>query len=416
MYLAYYSYIVDNTHIISNGVVKFPMNEAIEITDEDYLKFKKELALKKPAALEKEKDEDFQRTFKDLWPNAYSRLNDKDHCSSVILEKLNKEKHEELLRSLKETSCKYCLSDPKTIMCSACRQVCYHKASTCQPTTKLIHDYSCIHYVPTVSHVHTCGITSAPSYFPRTIIHSSDISYAKLPELVSVYDRPFLTPNQKEDLVKSSYNKECISEEVKLLQNLKDDNEKLRLRNKVEKTNDIVDNIISKVSVLQADLKKKSAEIKIKEEMMKLEHEYHHSKRDSCLKSILKHRSKSPCHGRERSMSPCYKLDRSSSRNSRCRERSSSRHSEHRARSSSRHSSCHSACRDRSSSRHSERSPLPKSSKLPHHHHYYDYKSETLSSTSDCDKIKQNRYWKSWKDVPSRVDSWKCVSKDSKIY
>ena len=327
-----------------------------------------------------------------------------------MLEKLKKERHDSLLKGLNTTTCKACMSDPNTIICSACRDICYHKASTCRPTTpKLTHEYSCIHYVPAVTHLHPC----THPHVSRINIHSSDIVYSKLPELVSVYDRPFLTPAQKEDLVKSSYNKESITQEVKLIQNLKIDNEKLRFQNKIDKTNDIVDSIITKASALQADLKKKSAEIKIKEDLLKLEHDYNHLKHQSCLKSILKHRSKSSCHRREHSVSPCYELERSSSRHSRCRERSSSsRH--HHKRSSSRHSES-----ERSSSRHSvrERSLSAKRSKSPiHHHHYYDYKHQSLTSTSDSDDIKRNRYWKSWKDVPARVESWNHERKDSKIY
>jgi hypothetical protein len=156
------------------------------------------LESKNPATVEKQKDDDFQKTFQELWPNAHKRLNDIENSSSTMLERLQKEKHDSLLKGLNTYTCKACNSDPNTIICSACRDVCYHKASTCHTTPKLTHHYSCIHYVPTITSLQT--YTPQP-YIARTVIHSLDIANVKLPELVSVYDRPFLMPAQKEDLI-----------------------------------------------------------------------------------------------------------------------------------------------------------------------------------------------------------------------
>ena len=354
------------------------MSEAIKITNEDYLKFKEELDNRNKNTVEKQKEDDFQKTFQELWPNAYNRLNDKETSSSVLLERLKREKHESLIRSLpfSNKNCLACQKDPNTIICGNCHQVCYYKQP---PPIKLTyeHDHTCKYYAPAVTHVCTHTIVSPPKYIETPKIHCSEIAYAKLPNLMSSYDLPYFTPEKKEELVKSSYNKDSFTEDIKLLKHIKDDNEKLRFQNKIEKTNDLVDGIINKVSVLQADLKKKAAEVKIKEEMLKLQEDYNRLRRESSLKSILKHRSrsKSPsCSHRGRSTSPVYRLERSKSR-----EDSSSR------------------------------------SKTPnhHHHHYYAYKHENVSSSNDS--MRSNRYWKSWKDVPSRVDSWKCT-KDSNIY
>jgi hypothetical protein len=359
------------------------------------LKFKKELDDKNPSLLQRQKDEQFQQAFKELWPNTYHRINDKETNSTAILEQLNRQKifYNSLIA--------HDINQVKKFVCKDCNDVCYlnplQTIPKCYCQTVVQIDTP----APTCKHIHV----AQQSYLPKQTFQITDLSYARQPNLVSGYDMPYLSAVQKEDLVKSSYNKDYISNDVRLLKSIRDDNEKLRLHNKIEKTNDLVDDIIGKVSVLQADIKKKSAEMKIKEDMLKLKEEYYRIKREPSLKSILKNRP--------RSKSPVCRHERSSSASRRAK--SPSNHHHHYYDSKNENSSSESILKNRPRSkspvcRHERSSSASRRAQTPnnHHHHHYDSKNEISCSEYDDDDVRRNRFWKSWKDVPPRVDSWNC--------
>ena len=71
-------------------------------------------------------------------------------------------------------------------------------------------------------------------------------------------------PNQ---LTSSSCSSAILGSEDILLKSIQESQEKLRLANKLEKTTDIVDDIVSKVKVLQAEMKKRSTALELQNEI-----------------------------------------------------------------------------------------------------------------------------------------------------
>lgn len=376
--------------MFTHGTINAELNELIEITDEDYNKFKKELVGKNKTLVEKKKDDDFQKAFKELWPNTYNRINNDKTSAKAVLNELEKQKnlYNTILRhDLEKFSASNLTNDhTRQLVCRDCNEKCYLKyipcSSACLTGCQLINKCRCSSACCTnssatsnictaCSRAHDCRLkelNQASSLFlKRDETKDTNIKCLNYPNYVSGYDLPYISLKDKEHLVKYSYNKETLTEDVKLLQNIKDNNEKLRAKCKIEKTNDLVDDIISKVNVLQTELKKKTAEIKVKEDLLKLKENYIRIQNEN--KHILTRKDRS------RSKSPV-------------------------------------CTRHRSSSAKRAKTPDNRDSSLHHHHHYYNRKVHTPTSsinsilTYDPAESKKNKYWKSWRDVPARVDSW----------
>ena len=248
---------------------QFKLKEALTLNNIDYEKLK--TILKDPAIrpseawIENEKDKRFQSLFESLWPNLYKNLEEKKAaeaaeahkqkyvCSLLIDQEVKK--YEELLKS------KLALSQtaPSAVTSS-------YPLSTCFSSTKL----SATPTFTTTITTTTCkcaGCTPTPS-------HSEPSTTIKYPNHLSSYDFPYNTRKYVDDIVKSSYNSECLSRETELLKSIRESQDKLKLTQKLEKTTDIVDDIITKVGALQTEMKKKSSEIKLKEEIIKRNKEY----------------------------------------------------------------------------------------------------------------------------------------------
>ncbi len=230
----------------------------------DYEKLKtilKEPTIKPSEAwIENEKDKRFQSLFESLWPNLYKNSEEKKAaeaaeaqkqkyvCSLLIDQEVKK--YEELLKSRLAHS----QTAPAAVTSSYPLDACFltTKVSTTPILTTTI----------TTTTSKCTGCTPTPT------------ETTKYPNHLSSYDFPYNTRKYVDDIVKSSYNSECLSKETELLKSIRESQDRLKLTQKLEKTTDIVDDIITKVGALQTEMKKKSSELKLKEEIIKRNKEY----------------------------------------------------------------------------------------------------------------------------------------------
>ena len=231
-------------------MINFPLNEAIAITDEDYIKFKRELDAKN-----RNRTEDyFQKTFQELWPNAYNLLNNKKPSSSVLSQQLKNDNQ----------------SDKNRYICRSCHQICHHESPLFR-----IHAYE-----HDVTHSNTYLSPSTPSKWIDKTTYQ--------PRFGSSCNLPNLAPKKNEKSVELSFSEDTNSSSVSLLLSIKDNNEKLRFRNEIYKSKDLIDDIINRVNVLQDVFEKKSNDTKI--------NDYNRSKSRLCSQF-------------DRSSSPNYSLE-----------------------------------------------------------------------------------------------------------
>lgn len=226
------------------------LSESVKFTDEEYLKLKKFLEENKTKETDKaleclneikaQKDANFQRYFKELWPNLHNRLNDPTLNSIELLKSIEEERKKRIEHQLNEDLAKY--SKQATYVYTppfncACNN--YPKVQILQPVCNC-----------------TLGCTAAPQ--PK----SSTVNLA--------YDMPFSVSKYKDDLVKSVYNDSKLIDEKKTLQAIKDMNDELRRRNKIDETNYLVSEILKKVETITGELEAKEKDLKIKERVSNL--------------------------------------------------------------------------------------------------------------------------------------------------
>ncbi len=78
-----------------------------------------------------------------------------------------------------------------------------------------------------------------------------------------------------------------LYEEAELIKSIKESQEKLKMAQKLEKTTDLVDDIIKKVGVLQTEMRKKSSAMKLKEDIEKYNKEQQEKRHLEELKRSL---------------------------------------------------------------------------------------------------------------------------------
>jgi len=227
------------------------LSESVKFSDEEYLKLKKFLEENKTKETDKalgylnevkaQKDANFQRYFKELWPNLHNRINDPTLNSVELLKSIEEERKKRIEIQLNEDFAKY--SKPATYVYTApfnCACNSYPKVQILQPVCNC-----------------TLGCSAAPVK-PK----SSPMSLA--------YDMPFSVSKYKDDLVKSAYNGSKLIDEKKTLQAIRDMNDDLRRRNKIDQTNYLVGEILKKVETLTGELEAKEKDLKIKEKVSNL--------------------------------------------------------------------------------------------------------------------------------------------------
>ena len=263
------------------------MKEAIEVSDVDYEKFKKTINAKttfEPSKewVEKQKDEKFQSLFKELWPNVYSRISEseakpKPANANELLAELEKKRIE------CENRVKFDLSHI------------YHGHQTCCNST---HSCNCLK---------VCQVAPPappkPAEPPKKEEKKPDLNI-----LVSSYDFPWPMYKFTDTLVKSSYNPKELEAEKRLLKNIEESQEKLKEAQKLNKTTDLIDDMIGKFKLLQDEMKKKSEGIRLKAELIDLKKEIHRASERSKSTTPRRHKSRSS------SISSLSSSDRSLSR------------------------------------------------------------------------------------------------------
>ena len=246
------------------------MKEIYEVDKNSYQLFKKTIMEKSAVnptqeSIEKQRDEKFKSLFKELWPNVYDRIDkseksdkSKDESAKFLTELEKNRAMVDLMVKEDLEKYKFLLAAGKNLNTNHMTHC--HCANCLSPNSK------------DSINIRIDGLNTGKPNFsilppkpePEKKPEPPKPNY---PNLLSSYDFPYYTAKHKDQLVKSSYNPSDLTNGVKLLQSIKESQEKLKMTQKVEKTTDLVDDIINKVKVLQDDMKKQSTMIKVEKEI-----------------------------------------------------------------------------------------------------------------------------------------------------
>ena len=102
-----------------------------------------------------------------------------------------------------------------------------------------------------------------PSHYPTC--HLNHTNTGSLVNTMSSYDYPSGLSNRFDSANKFAYT--ANSDEENLLKSIQESQEKLKLAQKLEKTTDIVDDIVLKVKILQSEMNKRSTALQIQNEI-----------------------------------------------------------------------------------------------------------------------------------------------------
>jgi hypothetical protein len=361
--------------------------------------------------MEKQKNLNFKNAFKDLWPNLYDQIN------------FVPPKVEPKPQSVPT------YMQPMPIIVT--NPLCHVNHSSCHG----YHSCDC-------THKGCKKIDDKPSY-PNwdTIVQVLNKKPTKLDEekpskySLSSYDLPDSSMPDKVDFGLSAL-------DLKILESIKQKNAKLREQNKIEKTSDLVDGILRDVGVLQADLKKKAAEVKLKEDLVKMESEiftdfvkmsrdccghrqHHNSRSKSPADSVpCQLRRKSRSKSRENSVVHSHHRHESRSKSREkplCQDFSHHNHHHHYQESTSKsrdrvHSSCNHYHPAALTKHHYHHDETWSANKHQHHHHpqktvhvHHGQKSPLMRSSSTLVRPSTS----SWKHAKPKVVSWRC---DMNVY
>ncbi len=233
--------------------------------------------------VEKQKDEKFQNLFKELWPNVYSRIQESEEKPKISANEFIKEleKNRAYYEQKVKDDLKYTLPKSYTINNSCCNN---------------LHSCNCLKVCQVSS------LRSEKSESPKK--EQPKIEKKNYPNTVSSYDFPWHTSKYSETLVKSSYNPNELELETKLLKNIQESQDKLKEAQKLEKTTDLVDDMINKFKLLQDEMKKKSQALKLKSELEDLKKDIFESKaRSRSASKNRKHKNSSSDTNSDRSLS-----------------------------------------------------------------------------------------------------------------
>jgi hypothetical protein len=269
------------------------MKETLSINDADYERFKRAIienyASVRPSDewLEKEKEKKFQNLFKELWPNLYARLNEQNPTAAALLQELERSKmmYDSLIRNEINKSKQTLFSSasiPINTDPSIFTQYPPNTTNTTNTTSSIDSLNISIQGLNTINprvdiskHLWPSNLIK-PNLHYSTYVDSNATNASpiiKYPNQVSSYDFPYSTNKYQESLIKTTYNDDSLIKENELLKSIQDAQEKLKLTQKLEKTTDLVDNIIDKVKLLQTEMKRKSAALEIKNNIEKLKQE-----------------------------------------------------------------------------------------------------------------------------------------------
>ncbi len=346
--------------LVTPDAFSFRMKEALGISDIDYNKFKASTlaaAAVTPSELEiaKEKEKQdikFQSLCKDLWPNIYNRLEASEKAKApVVINNVN-----DLLTELEKKKAFYdsiIKNDLETIQ----RTNHYIQSQKGQTSSFSAMDAALGTAAPASTgniNIYINGESVKANAGPPALPEPQPGPTYKSELLMSSYNYPYCTTNYNEmkarkypmssaktysDLLGMKI-KTCLSDEdEKLLASIEETQAKLKVAQKVEKTTDLVDELIGKFKHLQNDMKSKQAAIKLQKELdcLKKEQEfkrcftegftecYVDEDFDKAFKprcrskeahQVLNHHHHhvSPCRSRSRSLKACSSRESSRSR------------------------------------------------------------------------------------------------------
>jgi hypothetical protein len=254
----------------------FRMKEVLSLSDADFERLKNELIKPTPTTtlssvvseeatkyfLEREKDKKFAALFKELWPNLYNRAG--------LIEPANAISAAELLAVLEKNRSLYNLMLQQDLL------NCKNLITTSTPSNLVTATPGPTTFTPTKygENINISINTSQPkieitSGWNRTApVDTSSYLMSRNPNQISSYNFASSYSDtyakQIEDL--SSLN----IRENQLIKSIQESQEKLKMTEKLERTNMIVDDIINKVNELQSEIKRKASALQIQNEIDKL--------------------------------------------------------------------------------------------------------------------------------------------------
>ena len=374
----------------------------MELNNFDYEKFKKEILGGKASAIaptqeaiEKEKDKRFQDLCKELWPNIYSKIKE-PQVKAVNLNEL-----------LEELEKKKMICD--NIIKNDLERFKAHNNATFSDfplkPTETVNIY--IDRYGSISQPNSIHMTNSKPYEMTTNIEPTKLN----PNNISSYNFPFYA-SKYSDIQNKSYpytnlsineklgiktEKPSLSDEnEQLLKTIKESQEKLKMNKKIEKTTEIVDELIGQFKQLQDEMKRKSLAIQLKSELDDLK-----KQRDFNRRYSINHYD-----------------DASLVKSNRSRSRERNEYASYRTRSNS--------PVERSCSKHSRPSILKETVHVPIcSHKKYPTVSFQLTKRDkskspgrrSCERSSESYGVRDWSYVEPRVKCWNCnCTKDQKVY
>lgn len=277
--------------VVTPDMFHFRMKEVLSLSDADFERLKNELIKQTTTTttttgssliseeatkyfLEREKDRKFDALFKELWPNLHNRVGlfeqAKPLSAAELLALLEKNRSVyNLMLQQDLLNCKNLITTPTSTPCSLITAT-TGAATTIAPSKYGENINICINTAQPKIEI-TSGWTSLnPVTVPKPVETSSYL-ISRNSNQISSYN---LTESYSDTLSKKIDDLNSLNiRENELIKGIQESQEKLKMTEKLERTNIIIDDIINKVKELQCEMKRKSTALQIQNEIDKLNKE-----------------------------------------------------------------------------------------------------------------------------------------------
>jgi hypothetical protein len=289
----------------------FRMKEVLSLSDADFQRLKNELI--KPATtttttafsavseeatryfLDREKDRKFEALFKELWPNLYNRAGLFEPAKTVSAAELFAvlEKNRSLYNLMLQQDLLNCKNLVATSTSTPSSLITATTGATIAPAKCGENINICINTAQPKVEI-TSGWTSLNPVTITKPVETSSYLISRNPNHISSYNS---TTSYSGNLLKqiddlNSFN----TRENELIKSIQESQEKLKMTEKLERTNLIVDDIMNKVKELQGEIKRKSTSLLIKNEIEKLDKERENRLRRSSTSIYFENEPCTVCH------------------------------------------------------------------------------------------------------------------------